>query len=1039
MKNSLVKKISIAVFVPTLILMAISGYFLYKNFENFQTVNSGKKYLQLTKKLENMLVYLGQERGITSIYSVSKGNYPNSKKLLASKRTLFNNSIQQLRDYINQNPEFYNNVKDVLSLVNQLPVIRRKIDTFKQNYIKTYFFDYYTLLETKIINDIANIQTHFPEKIKRIYTLKFPFNRMISFTGIIRGFGSYYITADTPMSQKEYENVLLKYYHDTDILPLQLLPAKDRNIFKSKNFIKNENDIKTVMFYVQQANMQYFTDNKFEGYPIDALDYFNIFTKRISYFQKVVSDLNNNINTSIQEIYKTSLQNLIINASIMLIAIILFFIGLSIVNSIKKHIDELSELLTSLTPITGEAVKINIGSQEGIHEAIKVVENALGIIQKSVEKAQEATKAKSLFLANMSHEIRTPLNGILGFLEVLKTTELTPEQEEYVNTIAQSAKNLLQIVNNILDVSKIESNKVTLESIDFKAVDEFENTLEIFSTPCAQKNIQYVTEISPDIPTTLQGDILKIKEILTNLINNAIKFTHEKGLISVKILLQNIENEKAKIYFEVKDTGIGMSEEQKEKIFEAFSQADESVTRKYGGTGLGLNIVKNYLEMMGSHINVESEINRGSKFYFTLEFDIKDKTPRYKSKFFTGTTFALMNTLRDSLRKEFTIEYLNYFGISRIGFNNIEELKKLIQNEKIDAVMIFMEESNLQGIEAIKETDIPIITVSSFSQKEKIDSINPEITIYDPNVPSKTYNAIVTSKEQKQITHKISTPIKEIKKEVYNLRALIAEDNPINQKLLNTKLKSMGIECDTANNGLEAFNKYSMNPEKYDVIFMDVQMPIMDGVEATQEILEYEQEEEIPHTPIIAVTANVLKGDKERFIGAGMDDYISKPIEQKELERVLNSILQKKYANDFVAHAEKTENNIPEIKTITPENSVDYSQDNTTDNKQHIIVASESTFLFSYLKNIVNFDFDTATNIMELNKKLKKNSENVLIIEDEFNSADMQTLINTIKSEIPKIKIIVIGEKKYKNIDGIISDLNPENIKNILDNLKGTK
>jgi signal transduction histidine kinase len=355
----------------------------------------------------------------------------------------------------------------------------------------------------------------------------------------------------------------------------------------------------------------------------------------------------------------------------MALSILMFLIGLYILRLIKEHIKELSELLTSLSPIIGEEVKIDIGSTHGINEAIKIVDKALKVTQESIKKAEEATKAKSLFLANMSHEIRTPLNGILGFLEILKTTELTPEQEEYVNTISQSAKNLLQIVNNILDVSKIESNKITLETIDFKAIDEFENTLEIFATPAAQKNIQYVAKISPNIPTALKGDILKIKEILTNLINNAIKFTHEHGTISVKILLQNIQDNKATLYFEVKDTGIGMSEEQKEKIFEAFAQADESVTRKYGGTGLGLTIVKSYLEMMGSKIEVESEINKGSRFFFTIDFEIADAKPRYKENSFNNLTVGIMNTFKDSLRKEYSMEYLSYFGVQRIGFNDL--------------------------------------------------------------------------------------------------------------------------------------------------------------------------------------------------------------------------------------------------------------------------------------------------------------------------------------------------------------------------------
>jgi len=777
--------------------------------------------------------------------------------------------------------------------------------------------------------------------------------------------------------------------------------------------------------------MEYYLNGEFNGYPIDALDYFNLFTKRISYFQKAVKDLNNKISQELTQITQQANQNLIINAIIFAIAIIIFFIGLYILKLIKLHIKELSNLLTSLTPIIGKEVEIDIGSTKGINEAIKVVDDAIKIIQEAIKKSEEATKAKSLFLANMSHEIRTPLNGILGFLEVLKTTDLTPEQEEYVNTISQSAKNLLQIVNNILDISKIESNKVSLEIIDFKAIDEFENTLEIFATPAAQKQIQYVAEVSPNIPSVLKGDILKVKEIITNLVNNAIKFTPEKGLISVKILLEEIKDNKAKIYFEVKDAGIGMNEEQKEKIFEAFAQADESVTRKYGGTGLGLTIVKSYLEMMGSHINVESEINKGSKFFFTIEFEISDNTPRYKQNTFKNTTFAVLNTLRDSLRKEYSIEYLNYFGVSRIGFNNYEEIKKLQTSENINGVIVFYEESDKDEILKLKTLNLPIIIISSFAFKEEIDKIDPEITIFDPNVPSKIYNAITTSKEKKVIT-RIKRETKE--KPIYQLKALIAEDNPINRKLLQTKLKSMGIESDTANNGLEVFNKYSMNPEKYDVIFMDIQMPVMDGVEATQEILEFEKEEEIPHTPIIAVTANVLKGDRERFLGAGMDDYISKPIETKELERVLENVAKHKYAEFEEIETENTkeENQIPTSK-------IEENTTTSSNNEEKIIIATESSFLLNYLKNVLDIDFDSAMQLNELNKKLNEHSNAIILIEDEFNDADMSLLIKSIKQVSLNVKIILIGDRHYDGVDDIIPDLNPEAIKNTINSIKGNK
>jgi signal transduction histidine kinase/CheY-like chemotaxis protein len=1023
MKSSLTRLISLAIFVPTLILMVISGYFLYQNYNKYQKVNKSIKYLELAKRLEKMLVYLGQERGVSSIYSVSKGNYPNSKKLIKQKRALFSGAINELKDYVEKNPEFYKTVKPILDMTNQLPIIRKKIDTFKEHYIKTYFFKYYTVLETLILNTQARIFKHFPDEIKQTYAIKFPFEKIIAYSGIVRGVGSYYITADLPMPEDIYKKIFLNYFHSTNILPVKILSEDDQNMYESHDFKKTESDVQTIVFYMQQANQEYYLTSTFNGYPIDSIDYFNLFTKRISFFQKTIKRLNDKINSELSVIVKNATQNLIVNLVIFLIAVLVLLIGLYIQKLIKSHIKELSELLTSLAPITGEAVEIDVGSAQGLHKAIETVEKAIKITQESVKKAEEATKAKSLFLANMSHEIRTPLNGILGFLEVLKTTDLTPEQEDYINTITQSAKNLLQIVNNILDVSKIESNKVTLEIIDFKAVDEFENTLEVFSTPAAQKNIQYVAEISPNIPTVIKGDVLKIKEVLTNLINNAIKFTHPEGLISVKIKLHDINDKTVKIYFEVKDTGIGMSEEQKEKIFEAFTQADESVTRKYGGTGLGLTIVKSYLEMMGSEIHVESEINKGSKFYFTVEFPIVDPNPRYRRNTFTDLTFAILNTQKDTLRKEYSIEYLNYFGTAKIGFNTKEELEKIMDEEKINGVIVFYEESDKNEVEKLKDLPLPLITIASFAKKDEIDKVDPSISVFDPNVPFKTFNFLRTIKEEK-ITVVTKKEEKPAEKKLYDITALIAEDNPINMKLLQTTLKSMGIKTDTAHNGLEAFNKYSMNPDKYDVIFMDVQMPVMDGIEATQEILEFEKEEGLKHTPIIAVTANVLKGDRERFLGAGMDDYISKPIEKKELQRVLEQIQKHKYDYDLGA-PEEIQTEIKENEVIVPEST-----------KENILLATESQFLANYLKNITNEDFKVVSSVKELTSKFNPKTDKILIIEEDFNNADIENLIKALKSESPQLKVIVIGEKEIKIADAVIKDLNPDNINNVIQRLR---
>jgi signal transduction histidine kinase len=771
MKMSLTKLLALAIWIPSLVLISFSGYFLYNNYQKYVTTEKSIKYLELAKKIENILVYLGQERGTSSIYSVSKGEYPNSKKLLQSKRELMDKAISQFKSYINKHPEFVNETKNIMALINKLPQMRKRIDSFKDNYIKNEFFNYYTKLSTELMRTEGEILKKVPNEIKPQYILKFEFEKMVDYSGIIRGFGSFYITADEPMSENEYKNILLKYYHDTNILLTEVLKnPKIRSMYNSAQFKKTEKEIKDVMYYLQMTNQEYYITGEFNGYPIDALDYFNLFTKRISYFKKTIESIDNGINKKLNQIVSSSIQTRNINIIVFILSIIILIIGYYLHRSILNHIRSLSNLLTSLTPITGKEVKIDISTAKGMDEALHIVEEAIKVTQESVKKAEEATKAKSLFLANMSHEIRTPLNGILGFLELLNTTDLTEEQIDYVNTISQSAKNLLQIVNNILDVSKIESNKVSLELIDFKTLDELENTVELFATPAAQKNIEFTAQLSPNLPSVVKGDILKIKEVLTNLLSNSIKFTPNNGHISVKVLLNEIKENKAKIYFEVKDSGIGMSEEQKEKIFEAFAQADESVTRKYGGTGLGLTIVKSYIEMMGGQIQVESELNKGTKFFFELSLDVVDPKPKYSKNIFANKEIAILSTMNETLRKETTLEYLTYFGVEKIGINSAEEANKLQSRENFDAIMIFYQESDRKLIEELNKINLPKVYVASYAHKEEINKLDYDAIIFDPNTPSKVFKAIDSLDELKlEIQKETSQAVKPQHKEIYTL------------------------------------------------------------------------------------------------------------------------------------------------------------------------------------------------------------------------------------------------------------------------------
>ena len=374
---------------------------------------------------------------------------------------------------------------------------------------------------------------------------------------------------------------------------------------------------------------------------------------------------------------------------------------------------------------------------------------------KETHEELSASRAKSEFLANMSHEIRTPLNAILGFIDLLKDKENDKEKLHYLNTIDKSSKNLLEIINDILDFSKIEKGKLSVEHLDFEPIKEFNVTKELFQAKCKEKNITLNTNFY-NLPNLLNGDILRIKQIINNLLSNSVKFTNKNKNIELNITYKN-----GFLTIFVKDEGIGIAKKYQDKIFNPFSQADNSTTRKYGGTGLGLTISYNLVKAMKGELKLKSELNIGSEFYFSIPL--------------------------------------------KIG----KEIKK-----------------------------------------EKPQNITQELEGH----------------------------------------ILLVEDNKANQMFMKVILKKMGLKFDIANDGVEAIEAFEMS--KYDCILMDENMPNMNGIEATKHILRYEKQNNLQHTPIIAVTANALKGDREKFLEAGMDEYITKPVNKKKLNELLEKFLK---------------------------------------------------------------------------------------------------------------------------------------------------
>ena len=500
----------------------------------------------------------------------------------------------------------------------------------------------------------------------------------------------------------------------------------------------------------------------------------------------------------------------------------------------------------------------------------------------SLQKAKEAEASKSTFLATMSHEIRTPLNGILGFAKLLENASLPKKEKGYIDIVNSSAKSLLGIINDILDISKIESGKFELERRRFNPFKEFEPAIELFVAKANEKDIDILFYIDPKLPSAIIGDPLKIKQVLSNLIGNAIKFTPKNGDISIRIELSHKSDSKVEILFSIKDSGIGVPQEKQKTIFDPFSQADSSVTRQFGGTGLGLSISSNIISLMGSQIELNSKENYGSEFYFELELDY-EKTKNLYPQIDTSSKIAIFC---------YEFDCTSQLGIVKKYLTNYSEPEVTDDYEILnDFSLVIGKYEDLIKLN-LEKILVPLVFICDYEEKS-VDTKNEHRVLKSPINQSKLYDAIVDILNP-NLADEVIIDTKML--EHSNVTCLVAEDNPVNQHLMEAMLSQKSVKTKIAQNGQEALEEIKSG-RIYDIIFMDINMPVMNGIEASHAIIKYEEENNLPHTPIVALTANAVAGDKEKFLSEGMDDYIPKPFEEYMLDAVLTKYMKIKLDN----------------------------------------------------------------------------------------------------------------------------------------------
>ncbi len=709
---------------PILILFALASYYVFTAYTSYQSAKVLQAKLDENVFLNDLVRNLSRERGMTVMYLGNQSE--TTKKSLIAQRDIVDEKLAAFDEHLSHNELLHDHsgkvdciaCKSQKTIDDHFQIItdsRPDVDSGELEFEDIYE-TIYGAAEAEVLNELRSIGAFKVDpEIASLASAYISILDAKHFSGDERDFISYALARATKFDAEEL-NIWITLIGKADSIKYDgiqndAVVAELTAIFTDEDNAELFEDITTERAEIMQA----VNDGL---YSTESGIWFTMLSEKTNLLSEAEAIMIDAMAARSNTVQENAIQVLSIAVAIWIASLLLAFLAIVLSNDIARNIRNLESVLNRVAEDTADeedlAHKINLDTADGTAQAYALLESVIDQTKQESEKAMEASEAKSMFLANMSHEIRTPLNGIVGFTELLKDTNLQEEQREFIDIIEKSSENLLEIINNILDLSKIESNKLEIEEIVFNPIEEFESAVEVYAVRASEKHIDLGCFIDPELERPIKGDPTKLKEVIINLLSNAVKFTNSGGSINVDVRkLATDDPNRTRVRFAVEDSGIGVTAEQKANIFEAFGQADVSTSRKYGGTGLGLTISSRFVELMGGQLDLESEPGHGTTFFFELEFEEIETLNDSISGTFSYINALILESDTKTKRQEIYLkEYLDFYGVSYTTFKDITELQKLERQINYDMLFVDYDYTTEAGVEEFSKPQQDLVLVN---------------------------------------------------------------------------------------------------------------------------------------------------------------------------------------------------------------------------------------------------------------------------------------------------------------------------------------